>query len=37
MMNKVSKDLSYVGGYVSYELLWGMLVGLIFVNSDNSC
>ncbi|EOJ6189365.1 fimbria/pilus outer membrane usher protein, partial [Shigella sonnei] len=35
-MNKASKDLSYVGGYASYESPWGTLAGSVSANSDNS-
>ncbi|HGU0956376.1 TPA: Yad fimbria usher protein HtrE, partial [Escherichia coli] len=35
-MNKASKDLSYVGGYASYESPWGSLAGSVSANSDNS-
>lgn len=35
-MNKASKDLSYVGGYASYESPWGSPAGSVSANSDNS-
>lgn len=36
MMNKSSDDLSYIGGYASYESPWGTLSGSASASSDNS-
>lgn len=35
-MNKSSSDLSYVGGYASYESPWGTLAGSLSASSDNN-
>nr|ELJ1595201.1 outer membrane usher protein [Escherichia coli] len=35
-MNKSTDDLSYIGGYASYESPWGTLAGSVSASSDNS-
>ncbi|EMS4515663.1 TPA: outer membrane usher protein [Escherichia coli] len=35
-MMKASDDLSYIGGYASYESPWGTLAGSVSASSDNS-